>query len=210
MIENLFPSQIWKCSLNVDESIKNNILDQIEKKVIDNKNHLPPSWKCKVYTNFSNFSEKNNIDYSEIIPYFKNEYEKFSKQINLSAHNYTLYEIWYNYYLNGYNQEIHDHVSFDKEIEIIYSMVYFLKLNDDHPKITFYNYTNHHIFYSCNPKIKNLYRNNDINHSITNMYYDVDVEEGDLVIFPSNIPHGVFVQKNNESRITISSNIQLQ
>lgn len=204
MIQNLFPSQIWKSSLNLENYIKEKILHDIEENFEKNKSYLYPNWNCKIHTSLF---EKNNINYSELIPYFKNEYEKFSEQINLLSHKYIIDEIWYNYYLAGYNQEYHDHIS--GENNDLYSIVYFLKLNDEHPKITFYNYTNYHTFYHSNPQIKQIYRSDTINHSIVNMHYNLDVKEGDLIIFPSYLPHGVFAQKNNDSRITISSNIRL-
>jgi len=205
MIENLFSSQIWKCSLNVENSIKNKLLNDIEENFQKDKNYLHPSWKCKVNTTFL---KDSSVDFSFIIQYFKNEYEKFSKQLNLNLHTYNLYQTWYNYYLSGYNQEFHDHVSPDKSD--IYSMIYFLKIDDDHPKVTFYNYTNYHIFYNSKPKVKDIYNLDNINHSIVGMYWDLNVKEGDLIIFPAYMPHGVFVQKTDNPRITISSNIKLE
>ena len=137
MIENLFPAKIWKTSLIVDQSIKNDILGQIEKNFVENKDYLHPYWGCKIHTSLL---ENNNINFSSIIPFFKIEYEKFSEQLKLNFHNYEIHDIWYNYYLNGYNQEFHDHISSDRTI---YSIVYFLRLDNDHPKITFHNYTNY-------------------------------------------------------------------
>ena len=204
MIQNLFAAQIWKSSLNLENSIKEKILCDIEENFERNKSYLYPNWNCKIHTSLF---EKYDIDYSTLIPYFKDEYKKFSEQINLKPHKYIIPETWYNYYLDGYNQEYHDHVS-QTNLDL-YSMVYFLKLNDYHPKITFYNYTNYHVFYSSKPQIKQIYRSNDINHSIVSMHCTLDVNEGDLIIFPSWIPHGVFVQKNNDPRITISSNLIL-
>ena len=204
MIQNLFAAQIWKSSLNLENSIKEKILCDIEENFERNKSYLYPNWNCKIHTSLF---EKYDIDYSTLIPYFKDEYKKFSEQINLKPHKYIIPETWYNYYLDGYNQEYHDHVS-QTNLDL-YSMVYFLKLNDYHPKITFYNYTNYHVFYNSNPQIKQIYRSEDINHSIINMHCNLDVKEDDLIIFPSWIPHGVFVQKNNDPRITISSNLIL-
>jgi hypothetical protein len=203
MIQNLFPSKIWKTSLNLEESIKTDIFNQIQKNFIENKDYLHPYWGCKVHTSLL---ENNNIDFSSIILSFKREYEKFSKQLNLNFHNYEIHDIWYNYYLNGYNQEYHDHISNDRTI---YSFVYFLRINDTHPKITFHNYTNYHAYYSCNKKIKNVYNRDDINHSIVHICHELNVKEDDLIIFPSYVPHGVLVQKTEDPRITISANLRV-
>ncbi len=88
-------------------------------------------------------------------------------------------------------------------------MVYFLKLNDNHPKITFHNYTNYHAVYNTNSEIRKLYSKDNIDHSITHPFWNLNVKEGDLIIFPSYLPHGVFLQKTDDPRITISSNILL-
>jgi hypothetical protein len=206
MIQNLFSSQIWLCSLNVESHIKNKILNCIEQNFKNNKSYLHPFWSCSVHSTI--LEHNDDIDYSEIIPYFKNEYEKFALAINLKNHNYTIPIMWYNYYLKGYNQEIHDHISDDGNN--IYSAVYFLKLTKDHPLITFYNYTNYHVLYSSKKNIKEIYWNDNINHSITTHQFSLDVEEDSFVIFPSYMPHGVFVQKTDEPRITISMNFALE
>ena len=204
MIQHLFPTQIWKSSLNIESSVKDDILKSIEKNYQKYESYLNPHWPCNVH---STIFENNEVDYRNIVPYFKNEYEKFSKQINLNNHNYDISNIWYNYYLAGNNQEYHDHVASKRTS--IYSMVYFLKINDEHPKITFHNYTNYHVLFGSNRRLKDLYPSDDINHSIVNQHWSLNANEGDLIIFPSYIPHGVFVQKTNDPRITISLNLIL-
>ena len=204
MIKNLFPSQIWSCNLNVESSIKDQILNSIEDEYQKNKSYLHPNWACKVYSSI--LQNNPTINYSKIIPYFKEQYEKFTNAINLKQHSYDIPSIWYNYYMMGYNQEMHDHIGGNN----IYSAVYFLKLNKDHPSITFFNYTNCYTFFSCQEHMKKIYRLKDINHSITTNYYTLDVVEDSFVIFPSYMPHGVFVQKTNEPRITISMNFTLE
>jgi hypothetical protein len=205
MIQNLFSTQIWHSSLNVKDSIKNKVLYDIEENFQKNKYNPSISDYCNIHTSFL---EKNDIiNYNELIPYFKEEYEKFCTQINLHLHKYSIYKTWYNYYLSGCNIEYHDHLGPLKTIT--HSMVYFLKLNDNHPKITFHNYTNYHILYSTNLEMKKIYPKDDINHSIIHPFWNLDVKEGDLIIFPSYLPHGVFLQKIDDPRITISSNILL-
>jgi hypothetical protein len=204
MIQHLFSTQIWKSPLNIKQSIKDEILKSIEKNYQNHELYLNPLWNCKVH---STIFENNEIDYSGIMPYFRSEYEKFAKEINLNYHNYSIKNIWYNYYVNGSNQEYHDHIS--KNWTTSYSMVYFLKINDEHPKLTFNNYTNYHAYYSSNPKLKNLYSSDNCNNSIIFPNWSLNANEGDLVIFPAYIQHGVFVQKINEPRITISLNIEL-
>jgi hypothetical protein len=203
MIKNLFPSQIWKSSLNIESSVKEKIFNSIENNYKKNKDYTMPYWPCNIH---STIIEHNDIDYSDLIPYFKNEYERFANELDLQYHQYNISEIWYNWYSKGSNQEVHDHVIDD----IFYSGVYFLKLQKDHPLITFYNYTNYHAIYSSRPNIGGIYSKNNINHSITHIKHDLDVKENDFIIFPSYLPHSVNIQKIDDPRITISMNFTLE
>jgi hypothetical protein len=203
MIQNLFPSQIWKSSLNIEDNILNDILNQIKFDYENNQSHLNQEWNCNIKSSFNNTT---NIDYSKLFPYFIGEYLNFCGQLGLKKHTCSIDSIWYNYYTKGSNQEIHSHV-FDTTI---YSAVFFLKLNKNHPLLTFYNYTNFQSFFDINTKIKNLYDLNNIDHSIVCPHYSLDVNQNDFVIFPSYVPHGVFVQENDEPRITISLNFNLK
>lgn len=201
MIENLFAHQIWKRNLNIDKSTKDNILNQIQNNFERHKDFRHPRWKCKVH---STIEENNNIDYSKIIPYFCREYEDFTREIDLNAHQYYIDNIWYNYYLRGYNQEPHTHENAKKKN--IYSAVFFLKFCENHPKIYFYNTSNLHMFYS--DKL-DLYKKNYKN-SIVKNNCPIDTIENDFLIFPACLPHGVFVQEIDEPRITISMNFSLE
>jgi hypothetical protein len=202
MISDLFSSKIWKSKLELDQKDRQDILYQIEKNFKKNKLNSNPEWSCKVH---STIYENNNIDYSKIISYFTKEYETFSRKSNLKIHSYYVSNIWYNYYLNGYNQEIHDHITEDN----IYSAVFFLKLDKEHPSIIFHNHTNCHLFYNSRNKIRNVYPINDINHSVVFNSFNLNVEENDFIIFPSYLPHFVPIQKINDPRITISMNFSV-
>jgi len=200
MIQSLFAHQIWKKNLSIGQSIKDDILNQIQSNFENHKDYFM-RWKCKVH---STIEEHNNIDYSRIIPYFCREYENFSKEIDLNAHQYYIDNIWYNYYLRGYNQEPHTHENHKKKN--IYSAVFFLKFCENHPKIYFNNTSNFHLFYS--DKL-HLYKQS-YNNSIVKNIFPVNTVENDFLIFPACLPHGVFVQEIDEPRITLSMNFSLE
>lgn len=202
MINNLFSSQIWMCSLSIAKDDKNDILNQIQENYDNNKSYFQPTWNCRVH---STIDDNNNIDYSKVLPYFIAEYQKFSIENNLNSHNFEINELWYNYYVDGSNQEYHTHVG----LNTMYSAVFFLRINQDHPSLTFYNPTNYCDYFACNTNVRDLYRTNIIDHSIVYHKYSLDVRENDFIIFPSYLPHGVFVQKTNDPRITISMNFSV-
>lgn len=206
MIQNLFSIPIWKKNILITPSIRKNILNQVENSYAENKNIFAKDnfWNCNVCSSY--FSE-DHIDYSSLLCYFKNEYEEFCKDLNLYNHSYRISNIWFNYYLKGYNQECHNHVS-SKETTA-FSAVYFLKLNQSHPKITFFNTSNIHIYYHSNENLLNIHDTKNIKHSFCYERFEYDVVENDFIIFPSFLSHEVPIQKNDDARITISLNFSV-
>lgn len=208
MIENLFSIPLWKTSLNVDHQIKHNLLNQIQKNYKIHSDYIHPEWNCIVHSTLENH---NHIDYGNILPYYKKEYENFCSQshLNLNSHNYSINEIWYNYYVKYSSQEIHNHVRvFTEENKVnIFSGVYFLKINQDHPKIIFYNPNLLSVNEAQSLKVKLYYDKSNIKHSFYHRFFELNVKEGDFIIFPSFLEHAIFQQKVDEPRITIAFNI---
>ena len=209
MINNLFSIPVWKNALNIDNDIKNNLLDQITQNYEEHKNYVLPDWNCVVH---STYKENNGIDYSNVVSIYKQEYENFVSEnnLNLNLHNYWVQNLWYNYYVKHSNQEIHDHVTVCSEDNtfVFFSAVYFLKLNDNHPRIQFYNPNTYSISNGQSEKVRSYFNTQNINHSFQRRYFGFDVKEDDLIIFPSSLEHAVFQQTVDDPRITISFNIK--
>jgi hypothetical protein len=202
MINNLFSIPIWKNSLNINNDIKENLLNQIIQRYNKHKNHIHPTWNCVVH---SSHGECDNINYSDIISVYKQEYENFASKnnLNINIHTYSFDNLWYNYYIKHSNQELHDHLKYNDDDKFpLFTAVHFLKLNKDHPKIVFYNPSLAHIAY----RNVDFFKNN-LNHSFFKKYFVLDVIEGDFIIFPSCLEHAVFQQTIDDPRITISFNI---
>ena len=203
MINNLFSIPVWKNSLNIDPDVKEDLLNQITQNYEKHEDYIHPGWKCVVH---STCAEYNNVNYSNIIPAYKQEYENFvsNNNLNLNFHNYHMSELWYNYYIKHSNQELHDHIVFDIDNKKfpMFSAVHFLKLHENHPKIVFNNPSLAHMIYSNT----NFFKDN-LNHSFFKKYFVLDVKEGDFIIFPSCLEHAVFQQTIDDPRITISFNI---
>ena len=209
MINNLFSIPVWKNALNIDPNIKENLLNQITQNYEKYKDYIQPNWTGVVH---STMTDHNNINYDQIIPSYKREYENFvsEQHLNLYSHNYWIQNPWYNYYLKHSSQEMHDHVSVCSEDNtfVFFSAVYFLKLNDNHPKIEFYNPNTYSISNGQSEKVRSYFNTQNINHSFRKRCFDFDVKEDDLIIFPSSLEHAVFQQRVDDPRITISFNIK--
>lgn len=202
MIHNLFSIPIWKNTLNIDNDIKENLLNQITQNYEEHKNYNHPDWNCVVH---STNKENNNINYSDIIPLYKQEYENFVSENNLNTnyHSYNFSTLWYNYYIKYSNQELHDHLTPNISNGLpLFSAVHYLKLNKDHPKIVFYNPSLAHMAYNNT----NVFGSN-VDYSFFKKYFILNVKEGDFIIFPACLEHAVFQQTIDDPRITISFNI---
>jgi uncharacterized protein (TIGR02466 family) len=188
---DIFNSMIWKSKINYKR--KNELIENLIKDYNENKNNVTPNWNCLVYSSFGN-RENGKIpeDLLDIIQKKIIEFlEDCPNELKIGS-TYILSEIWYNIYDKNHFQEPHTHR------RSLFSGCYYLKLNKDiHHQTTFYN-PNFDLDYS---KLED------------NPYFcfSPDCEEGDLIIFPSNLKHGTKGLKkicSDELRITISFNVR--
>ena len=200
MINHLFSQPLWKTKINLNSEIKTELLDQINQNYQRFSDYKHPNWNCNVH---STCAENNNVDYSDFLECVVEEYSKFSSLRGMKQHSYNITGPWYNYYLRSSNQEIHTHGGYLR----MYSGVYFLKLNQDHPKITFYNNSGSYLYYEAQNELANVYDRKTIEHSNIFVNHVLDVEEDDFILFPAYLGHGVYIQNTDEPRITISFNI---
>jgi len=103
------------------------------------------------------------------------------------------FDIWVNEYLRGHDQETHIHTGPD--LDPFFSFAYFAKY--DPVKDSKFIFVNPSPPTACK-KLEKLpcYKREII----------MDVEEGDLLFFPSLLPHRVSTHTNTEPRVTISGN----
>jgi len=105
-------------------------------------------------------------------------------------------DMWVNEYRKGHDQETHIHTkNYEDEAEPFYSFAYFAKY--DPVKDAKFIFVNPSPPTPCK-KLEKLpcYKREII----------MDVEEGDLLFFPSLLPHRVSTHTNTEPRVTISGN----
>jgi len=190
---NIFNSFIWKSKISYEK--KDELIKYIEEKYIKNPNQTPKKWKCNVHSSFEekksfpeNF-ESSLLD--EIEKKLKEFLKIYGKKIKCKG-DYFINNVWYNVYAGNHFQEPHNHG------DSFFSGCYYLKFNKKiHHQTEFYN-PNFNLNYS---KLKD------------NEYFalTLDLEEDDVIIFPSFLKHGTkgMINKNNyeETRITISFNI---
>lgn len=147
-------------------------------------------WNCSVETTF--FEEKDVIEPQELgtflAPYL---WQYFPDNVDIQVVN-----SWLNLYNEGHAQEAHNHVNFPDFIN--FSGVIFLQYEKDKDaKFYFENMDDIHTVLGYT----HIFEQDHIHFP--------DVKEGDMIIFPSFVRHGVMRQKINSNRLTLSFNLSV-
>jgi uncharacterized protein (TIGR02466 family) len=193
MIQQLFPEFYYIYEVTNHESLKDHFLPIAKEKCQEQL-----MWPCKVFTSRAKNKE---IDYELFL---KQLHFAVLKMVNdFGAHKelkYNIESVWMNIYNQGCWQEIHHHVSPISN----FSYVYFMNLNENDAE-----------FYFVNDKAKN-YSASGLNRILSLFskthwpdIFSPQVKEGQMIIFPSHLSHGVHMQKQDTNRCTISGNIFL-
>jgi len=184
MKHTLFPIQYYHCKIHNHKELFGSLLDSAKHLLKDAQG----KWNCSVYTTY--FEEQDVVDASELgkvlAPYL---YQYFPTHCNIDLIN-----SWLNLYNSGHTQEPHHHVNFPDFINfsgVIFiqykkgedANFYFENLNLEH---TVLGYT--HIFEQ-------------------DQILTPDITEGDLLLFPSFVRHGVKTQRFDNNRLTLSFNL---
>lgn len=179
---------------------RDKFIQDAEKRYNQSPNLKPTSWQENVHTSINydqcktveEYSKKSNIP-DDLVAVLSNWVQTFVKQKNIDTiGRYYISEIWYNAYKNRQFQHMHKH---SNSYNNVFSGVYYIKFNNNkHTPTRFYH-----------PGFEI-----DFEKVITNPYfvYTPDVNENDLIIFPSDIGHDVPIQDTNELRITVSFNVK--
>ena len=138
-------------------------------------------WDCDLYT--SHFKDKTKRDISwtkNFCDHIKNNILNYTQELK---ENIYIFQIpWINLYKKNNFQETHNHTGIDNNL----SYCYFYKL----PKKT-----------GC---AEFIFKNQD------GVCYTPDIEEGQLIVFPSWLDHMVTQHEIEDLRITISGNITVR
>ena len=184
---SLFPTYFWKLKVSNHESIKSRYLQSFIDGYENNIYDIPEGWvthKCHTSFNESKLMDRDICDeYASIFDSIFNK--KWTGN----------FECWYQVYKNDEYQEWHDHMP------STLSAIHFLNFKEEHKAPMFQD------------PIRNLKAT--MNHAGLNERmletdkYTPEVEEGDIIIFPSYLQHTVPAGKYNSHRVTIALNLNV-
>ena len=194
----IFPITVFKTKILTNKKLKN----ILSPKIIKNSDLLtiPEDWTTNnIKTSFDREPEGFEIlqegsPYRELLmkEYISSLEDVFDKEFNFFVRN-----IWYNYYGDGEYQEEHDHLG-NPFHQSHFSLIHFLSFNkEEHTPPEFRD-----------PLAQLRCLSLELDSNKCGEIYVPDVEEGDLLMFPSYLLHRVLpCKKTDYPRITISFNI---
>jgi len=190
----LFPVTIFKTQIENNDHLKKllvrDILETSETLLI------PEDWTTnKVKTSFGEELEviENNRDLLE------SEYIECMREVFDRDFSVEFDSIWYNVYMDGEYQEVHDHLGTPLN-PTHFSFIHFLSFNKGEHKPP--------EFRDPLSQIRNL--SLELDRTRCGEVYVPDVKEGDLLMFPSYLQHCVPPgNKTSYPRITIAFNVRV-
>lgn len=197
----IFPIHIFQTNIRENSILKDELIPTIEETYRKKNLLVPDGWGTdKLHTSFaiklinSHLFGENSKATQYYIEYVSKFFDKPSQL--------EIIDIWYNYYVDGEYQEIHNHVVdnvFQKASH--FSCIHYLKFNPEiHLPTTF-----------LDPLKLLRYHSLEMESNHYEPNYNLDVQEGDLIMFPSYLEH--FVRKSQptpkDPRITVAFNLHI-
>lgn len=194
--KDLFPTHLYQISLRQQNQVlKSLLLPKIEQYHNDLKISPPNGWITNhVYTSYNqeSINRKLLLESKEVCDHYSQHFRKiFGPQIGFQFH-----DAWFNYYVDGEYQEQHDHINAQfNDPDSHFSAIHFLNFDKTrHVPVTFVDPVS---------KLNRRYR--------SDYTYSPELEEGDLIVFPSHLDH--FVRPSQPTpdypRITIAFNLRV-
>lgn len=193
MIDYWFPIGVYRAHYSKNESIKSIIQNYIPNKIQKIDSNIGwPYWRKMHLLNPINPLRLNCPEMLQLSTWIEDETNYFAKHFN-SSEKYGISEAWLNTYYEGDFQEPHFHPGYD------FSAVYYIQTPESSGSLVFENPT---LGYEMRPIKSNI----ETQLNQTSVYYKPI--EGQLLIFRSNLRHGVLPHQNEKPRISLAFNLR--
>lgn len=174
--------------------------DELKKEILLNLNESSQSLNCDVdgwpfwiknsKSGLNNPLEKKSEIINNFTEWVENEVNLFSRSYG-STDSYQIEQCWSNQYQKGDFQETHIHLGFD------FSAIYFISVPELSGKVVF---ENPNLIAEMRP-----IRGTETELSTPSAVYKP--VEGQLIVFRSNLRHGVYPHRDTEPRISLAFNL---
>ena len=185
----LFPQFYYHGEVEKHQELKDKLLSELT----DDKLSQPKEWNCSVQ---SSFETENNFSWDYFYECIKPNLLDMHQQLKGNPlHQFTMTEAWINKYGRGDSQEVHTHIGADN---CTFSCSYFAQYALNDARFLFYD----------PDQTKHLGEFTKHYSGVVNTWFP-DVQEGDIIIFPSWLHHQVEPHRSDTTRITVSANFKV-
>ena len=185
----LFPQFYYHGEVEKHQELKDKLLSELT----DDKLSQPKEWNCSVQ---SSFETENNFSWDYFYECIKPNLLDMHQQLNGNPlHQFKMTEAWLNKYERGDSQEVHTHIGADN---CTFSCSYFAQYALNDARFLFYD----------PDQTKHLGEFTKHYSGVVNTWFP-DVQEGDIIIFPSWLHHQVEPHRSDTTRITVSANFKV-
>ena len=185
----LFPQFYYHGEVEKHQELKDKLLSELT----DDKLSQPKEWNCSVQ---SSFETDNNFSWDYFYECIKPNLLDMHQQLKGNPlHQFTMTEAWLNKYGRGDSQEVHTHIGADN---CTFSCSYFAQYALNDARFLFYD----------PDQTKHLGEFTKHYDGVVNTWFP-DVQEGDIIIFPSWLHHQVEPHRSDTTRITVSANFKV-
>ena len=185
----LFPQFYYHGEVEKHQELKDKLLSELT----DDKLSQPKEWNCSVQ---SSFETENNFSWDYFYECIKPNLLDMHQQLKGNPlHQFTMTEAWLNKYGRGDSQEVHTHIGADN---CTFSCSYFAQYDLNDARFLFYD----------PDQTKHLGEFTKHYSGVVNTWFP-DVQEGDIIIFPSWLHHQVEPHRSDTTRITVSANFKV-
>ena len=185
----LFPQFYYHGEVENHQQLKDKLLSELT----DDKLSQPKEWNCSVQ---SSFETDNNFSWDYFYECIKPNLLDMHQQLKGNPlHQFTMTEAWLNKYGRGDSQEVHTHIGADN---CTFSCSYFAQYALNDARFLFYD----------PDQTKHLGEFTKHYSGVVNTWFP-DVQEGDIIIFPSWLHHQVEPHRSDTTRITVSANFKI-
>jgi uncharacterized protein (TIGR02466 family) len=195
MITYWFPTGIYHSIYPEHNDLKKELLKMLPSSLPTTEGEQVdgwPFWTKQSKIGIVNPLASSNPEVDKFSNWVVDQVTEFSKHYNSTA-AYKIEQCWANIYQKGDFQETHIHLGFD------FSAVYFVSTPPGSGKLMFEN--------PCIPfDMRPIKTNSETELNTTAAVYAP--VEGQLVIFRSNLRHGVYPHNSNEPRISLAFNLR--
>tara|TARA_S200002703_G_scaffold159582_2_gene173580 strand:- start:2262 stop:2900 length:639 start_codon:yes stop_codon:yes gene_type:complete len=196
----LFPIHIHQINIRENDILQNEVYAKIQHIQSKNELEIPEGWTTdKLFTSFS-YDDLNVEIFNDtrcINEYYRYIQRLFDLNVKVGIDN-----LWFNYYVNGEWQEIHSHTGNSVfQYPATFSCIHFLRFDS--------SVHTPPIFVDPYESVRNVSLEMESNRYSSR--YAPNVQEGDLIMFPSYLQH--FVPRGEPTpdnpRITIAFNLKV-